>query len=65
MSGSHFIILVLYIDDILLACTNLSMLHDCKAFLAKHFDMTDWGEASYVLGIEISGNRDNRLIGLS
>ncbi|CAL2226271.1 unnamed protein product [Prunus armeniaca] len=44
-------------DDILLACTNMSMLHDCKAFLAKHFDMTNLGEASYVLGIEISKNR--------
>ncbi|CAL8119255.1 unnamed protein product [Prunus armeniaca] len=43
--------------DILLACTNMSMLHDCKAFLAKHFNMTNLGEASYVLGIEISRNR--------
>lgn len=41
------------------------MLHDCKAFLAKHLDMTDRGEASYVLGIEISGNKDKGLIGLS
>jgi hypothetical protein len=41
------------------------MLHDCKAFLAKHFEMTDLGEASYVLGIEISRNRSEGLLGLS
>ncbi|CAL8996886.1 unnamed protein product, partial [Prunus brigantina] len=56
MSGRNFIILVLYVDDILLACTDLSMLHNCKEFLSKHFEMTDLGEATYVLGIEISRN---------
>ncbi|KAI5339875.1 hypothetical protein L3X38_019148 [Prunus dulcis] len=45
MSGRHFIILVLYVDDILLACTNLTMLHDCKNFLSKNFEMTDLAEA--------------------
>ena len=64
-SGRHFIILVLYVDDILLACTNLTMLHDCKSFLFKHFDMTDLAEASYVLGIDISRNREKGLLGLS
>ncbi|BBG99469.1 transposable element gene [Prunus dulcis] len=64
-SGRHFIILVLYVDDILLACTNLTLLHDCKSFLFKHFDMTDMAEASYVLGIDISINRDKGLLGLS
>ncbi|KAI5347656.1 hypothetical protein L3X38_000543 [Prunus dulcis] len=64
-SGRHFIILVLYVDDILLACTNLTLLHDCKSFLFKHFDMTDMAEASYVLGIDISRNRDKGLLGLS
>ncbi|KAI5354070.1 hypothetical protein L3X38_006965 [Prunus dulcis] len=45
MSGSHFIILILYVDDILLACTNMSMLHDCKAFLAKRFDNDRFGRS--------------------
>ncbi|CAL2269359.1 unnamed protein product [Prunus armeniaca] len=65
MSRRHFIILVLYVDAILLACTNLTMLHDCKSFMFKHFDMTDLVEATYVLGIDISRNRENGLLGLS
>ncbi|CAL8999389.1 unnamed protein product [Prunus brigantina] len=65
MSGRHFIILVLYVDDILLACTNLTMLHDCKNFLSKNFEMTDLAEASYVLGIDISRDRKNGVLGLS
>ncbi|CAL8136815.1 unnamed protein product [Prunus armeniaca] len=65
ISGRHFIILVLYVDDILLACTNLTMLQDCKSFLFKHFDMTDMAEASYVLGIDISRNQEKGFLGLS
>ncbi|VVA35697.1 PREDICTED: Retrovirus-related Pol poly from, partial [Prunus dulcis] len=54
-----------YVDDILLACTNLTMLHDCKNFLSKNFEMTDLAEASYVLGIYISKDRKNGVLGLS
>ncbi|CAL8168840.1 unnamed protein product [Prunus armeniaca] len=52
-------------DDILLACIDLSMLYNYKEFLSKHFEMTDLGEASYVLGIEISKNREKWVLGLS
>ena len=56
-SGSKFIILVLYVDDILLATNDLSLLHETKDFLSSHFDMKDMGEATYVLGIEIRHDR--------
>ncbi|CAL8992233.1 unnamed protein product [Prunus brigantina] len=65
ISGRHYVLLVLYVDDILLASTNLTLLHDVKVFLSKHFEMTDLGEASYVLGIEISRDRKRGLLGLS
>ena len=45
--------LVLYVDDILLACSDKDMLHETKNFLSSNFDMKDLGEASYILGIEI------------
>ena len=51
--GSKISIIVLYVDDILLARNNLRMIHETKQFLSKNFDMKDLGEASYVLGIEI------------
>ncbi|CAL2256677.1 unnamed protein product [Prunus armeniaca] len=63
-SGSNFIFLVLYVDDILLATNNLSMLA-AKFFLSSHFEMKDMGEASYVLGVEIHRDRSRGMLGLS
>lgn len=63
--GSKFIFLILYVDDILLASSNLKLLKDTKSFLSSNFDMKDLGEASYVLGIEIKRDRARGLLGLS
>ncbi|RVW13160.1 Retrovirus-related Pol polyprotein from transposon TNT 1-94 [Vitis vinifera] len=49
-SGSKFIILVLYVDDILLASSDVGLLHETKRFLSSKFDMKDLGDASFVLG---------------
>ena len=65
VSGSKFIILVLYVDDILLAANDIGLLHDVKWFLSKNFEMKDMGEASYVIGIEIFRDRSQGLLGLS
>ena len=51
VSGSKFIFLVLYVDDILLASSDLNLLNETKLLLSKTFDMKDLGEASFVLGI--------------
>ena len=63
--GSKFILLMLYVDDILLATNNLALLHETKSFLSKNFEMKDMGNASFVLGIEIYQDRCQCLIGLS
>ena len=55
--GSKFIILVLYVDDILLTTNDLSILHETKDFLFSYFDMKDMGEVTYVFGIEIRRDR--------
>ena len=47
ISGSKFIFLVLYVDDILLATNDLGLMHDTKNFLFNNFEMKDIGEASY------------------
>ena len=52
-------------DDILLACNDLGLLHEIKEYLAKNFKMVDLGEASYVIGIEIIRDRSRGLLGLS
>nr|KYP41883.1 Retrovirus-related Pol polyprotein from transposon TNT 1-94 [Cajanus cajan] len=52
-SGSKYIFLVLYVDDILLASSDISLLHETKRFLTKNFERQDLGETSFVLGIKI------------
>ena len=65
VSGSSYIFLVLYVDDILLASNDSDLLFETKYMLSTHFDMKDLGEASYVLGIKILRDRDNGVLKLS
>lgn len=65
ISGRKLIILVLYVDDILLATNDLGLLHQTNGFLSKNFAMKDMGEASYVIGIEIFRDRSQGWLGLS
>jgi hypothetical protein len=62
--NGKFIFLVLYVDDILLASSDVHVLLETKGFLSSHFDMKDQGEASYVLGIEIHRDREKGVLGL-
>ena len=54
--NEKFIFLVLYVDDILLASSDVSLLLE-----TKKFDMKDLDEASLVLGIEIHRDRRKRV----
>ena len=45
-------ILILYVDEILLAANDVAMLHDVKKYLFNNFEMKDMGETSYVIGIK-------------
>jgi hypothetical protein len=57
IKGAIFIILILYVDDILLASSDKNLLFETMGFLSSNFDMKDLGDASYVLGIEIHRDR--------
>jgi len=63
--NGKFIFLILYVDDILLASSDVQILRETKNFLSSNFDMKDLGEASYVLGIEIHRDRKKGVLGLS
>jgi hypothetical protein len=58
------IFLVLYVD-ILLASNDLGLLHETKQLLSQSFEMKDLGEASYVIGIEIHKDRQQKILRLS
>ena len=54
------IVISLYVDDLLLFSNDLPALADFKKQLARHFSMTDLGEAKFILGIEIIRDRTQR-----
>ena len=65
VSESKFIFLILCVDDILLASSDLGILHETKKFLSKNFEMKDMDEATYAIGIEIFRDRSCGILGLS
>ena len=60
-----FVILSLYVDDILLAANDKGFLIEIKNWLSSNFQMKDMGEAAYILGVKIQRNRSKRLLSLS
>jgi len=64
-SNNSFIILSLYVDDILIAGNSKEMINTTKMWLSSNFEMKDIGEASYVLGVKIIRDRAKRLLGLT
>ncbi|KAL0291613.1 UNVERIFIED_CONTAM: Retrovirus-related Pol polyprotein from transposon TNT 1-94 [Sesamum radiatum] len=53
-SGSNFIVLLLYVDDILVAGTCKELIDDVKRYLDGLFTIKDLGIAKYFLGLEIA-----------
>ena len=52
-------------DDILLIGKDFKMLSKVKIQLVTQFQMKDFGEAQYVLGIKIIRDKKNKIIALS
>jgi hypothetical protein len=63
--NKKFIFLILYVDDILLANSDINLLLETKQFLSSNFDMKDLSEASFVLGIKIHRDGRKGVLGLS
>ena len=56
------VIIYLYVDDMLIFCTSLNIVHKIKSFLASKFDMKDMGEASVILGVQIKRKSDSIIL---
>jgi hypothetical protein len=63
--NGKYIFLILYVDDILLASSDVNLLLETKKFLSSYFDTKDLSEASFILGIEIHRDRRKGVLGLS
>ena len=61
-AGAEFIIIALYVDNILLACNSTKLLQNEKEALEKKFCMKDLGEVRYCIGIQIERNRAEKML---
>ena len=53
LSLDHQLLLLLYVDDLLLAARNCQEIYQAKALLRSRYQMTDLGPARKLLGLEI------------
>ncbi|KAI4347747.1 hypothetical protein L6164_008530 [Bauhinia variegata] len=64
-SNGEFIILLLYVDDMLIIGHDTKKIGDLKKELSKSFTMKDLGAAKQILGIKIIRDRKNGKLSLS
>ena len=60
-----YIILCLYVDDMLVAGKNMQEIKVLKKQLSESFDMKDLGAARQILGMRITRDRKERKLNLS
>ena len=63
-SKDKFVILSLYVNDILIAGNDKECVNEIKAWLSSNFEMKDMGEVSYILGVKISRDRPRKILSL-
>ena len=61
----QLIMLILYVDDMLIAGHSKKDIADLKQKLSSHFDMKDLGDAHHILGMRVTRDRKKRLLYLS
>lgn len=54
IKGDSSVRVLVYVDDLIIAGNNLSMMMKFKAYLSEFFKMKDLGKAKYFLGTEIA-----------
>ena len=64
-NAGPLIYLVLYVDDMLVACKNMLEVEELKSQLLKEFDMKDLRDAKKILGMEIVRDRSKAYLYLN
>ena len=57
-----FVILAVYVDDIIPVSNDINMLNAEEELLCKNFEMTDQGEIHFVLGMTINRDRETQTL---
>ncbi|GJV13758.1 retrotransposon protein, putative, ty1-copia subclass [Tanacetum coccineum] len=61
----EYIYLLLYVDDMLIACKSKAEIEYIKSLLKKEFDMKELGEAKKILSMEIVRDRSHKILRVS
>ena len=64
-SKKSFVILSLYVDDVLIVGNDMSLINAARDWLSSNFYMKNMGEANYIRGVGIVRNHSKRFLGLS
>lgn len=56
------LVVVLYVDDLIVAGSNKEMVNSFKRAIAERFKMKDLGDLKWILGMEIKRNRQERTL---
>ena len=65
LSNGEFIYLLLYVDDMLIACKHMDEIDNLKKLMSSKFEMKDLGEAKKILEIDIFRDKEKREIFVS
>nr|GEU83791.1 retrotransposon protein, putative, Ty1-copia subclass [Tanacetum cinerariifolium] len=61
----EYIYLLLYVDDMLIACKSKVKIGSTKSLLKKEYDMKELGEAKKIFGIEIVKEKSHKILRVS
>ena len=61
----NYVILTLYVDDMLVAGTCMKKIQDLKKRLSKQFSMKDLSEAKQLFGMQITRDKKKKMLWLS
>ncbi|GJV54506.1 retrovirus-related pol polyprotein from transposon TNT 1-94 [Tanacetum coccineum] len=61
----EYIYLLLYVDDMLIACKSKAEIGSTKSLLKKEFNMKELGEAKKILGMEIIRDQSRKILRVS
>jgi hypothetical protein len=54
-----YVILCLYVDDIMILYSNIQVINITKSFLSGNFNMMDLGPANVILGVKLLKNNND------
>jgi len=60
--GSDVIVVLVYVDDLMLTGSNITLIQSTKSNLQKKFKMKDLGDLRFFLGLEFSRNPSGILL---